>query len=56
MMLAGHLGMPVREVLSRHSSSELTEWMCYFILANSPNKGQSVKDMKSRLKSIGERR
>ena len=27
--LAGHLGMPVRELLARISSRELTEWMAY---------------------------
>jgi len=55
MSLALHLGMPVREVLSRHTSSELTEWMAYFIIVNDPGKKQSPEDMKTRLKSIGER-
>jgi hypothetical protein len=54
MFLAMKLGLPVHEMLARHTSEELTEWMAYFLLEQEDTKpGQSPVQQIATMKAAG---
>lgn len=44
--------MPVREMLNRMGSDELTEWKAFFMLDSNPNEGESEEEFMSRTSGV----